>query len=240
MKIYFIRHGQTQNNLDKLYHYSMDHNKHPITERGEKQAIHTGKYLNTFGDFDLVISSPFLRAKQTAEIICKEINYKKEIVYNNLIVEGHSGSGSGLLKTEINDLLMKNKKYANTLEKISLVSNPFDKIKLIIKLYQIKNKIINNTTVQEYFNNIKKFLNYLTKLNKNRILVISHGMFMILLQIYITNTCGNTNLFTIDNKDCIMFNQIEGGNTMLMGCLMENKEIKLIIPCNTLHLQNIM
>ena len=44
MKIYFVRHGQTQANINKA-EYTLDDNKHPLTERGIKQAIYTGKNL---------------------------------------------------------------------------------------------------------------------------------------------------------------------------------------------------
>jgi len=69
MKIFFVRHAQTQANIDNL-NYTLDDTLHPITERGKKQATYTGKYLkDSFGKFDLVISSPRLRCIQTAKLI---------------------------------------------------------------------------------------------------------------------------------------------------------------------------
>jgi len=34
MKIYFVRHGQTQANIDKV-EYTLDDNKYPLTELGK-------------------------------------------------------------------------------------------------------------------------------------------------------------------------------------------------------------
>jgi len=86
MKIFFVRHAQTRNNANKSYP-SLDDNENYITEIGEDQATRIGKYLKKFGKFDLIISSPRLRAIQTAELIAKQINYNKNIIINNLIAE---------------------------------------------------------------------------------------------------------------------------------------------------------
>lgn len=76
-QIYLIRHGETEwNRLNK-----MQGSKHdiPINNTGKEQALYTGKYLHDYvlkkKDFDLVISSPMKRAKETAQIISKEIDY---------------------------------------------------------------------------------------------------------------------------------------------------------------------
>ena len=58
MKIFFVRHAVTQNNID---HVPYTHNEHPITEHGKQQAKETGKYLKKFGKFDLIIASPRFR-----------------------------------------------------------------------------------------------------------------------------------------------------------------------------------
>ena len=86
MKIYFVRHGQTQANIENVY-YTLDDSIHPLTKRGEKQATHTGKYLDKIEKFDLIISSSKLRCIQTAKLISKEIGYKDDIIINKLITE---------------------------------------------------------------------------------------------------------------------------------------------------------
>ena len=68
MKIYFVRHGSTDS-LEKKISQPDDE---PLNERGASQAKELGKrFTNT--KIDLVISSPHLRAVQTAKEISKDV-----------------------------------------------------------------------------------------------------------------------------------------------------------------------
>jgi probable phosphoglycerate mutase len=67
IKLVFIRHGQSEKNILKIKSSAKD--KHPLTEKGKVQAQNAAKKLSANNDFDLIISSPVLRARQTAEII---------------------------------------------------------------------------------------------------------------------------------------------------------------------------
>jgi len=69
MKVFFVRHGQTQANVEQRPYKDI---KEPLTEKGILQAKKAGEYLKQFGKFDLVISSPATRSIQTAENIMKE------------------------------------------------------------------------------------------------------------------------------------------------------------------------
>lgn len=70
MKIYFVRHGQTEWNLKKRIQGRADK---PLNEQGKQQAIETRQNLIS-KDIDLIICSPLLRAVETAEIINKDRN----------------------------------------------------------------------------------------------------------------------------------------------------------------------
>lgn len=79
--IYFVRHGQTEYNLKKLYMGSLDIPLNPTgVSQAEKFAI-IAKDLN----IDLIVSSDLIRAKETAQIISNYI--KKPIIYNSLLRE---------------------------------------------------------------------------------------------------------------------------------------------------------
>lgn len=68
MKIYFVRHGST----DSLEKKISQPNDEPLNERGFSQAKELGKrFSNT--QLDLTISSPHLRAVQTAKAINEKI-----------------------------------------------------------------------------------------------------------------------------------------------------------------------
>lgn len=63
--ICFIRHGQTNWNKQGKLQGKTDI---PLNDTGREQAHACGKYLNA-DDYDILICSPLLRAKETAEII---------------------------------------------------------------------------------------------------------------------------------------------------------------------------
>ena len=66
MKIYYVRHGQTDWNLAKKMQGGQT--ERPLNETGLKQAEDTKKELENV-KYDIVLCSPMQRAKQTVEII---------------------------------------------------------------------------------------------------------------------------------------------------------------------------
>lgn len=72
-KIYFIRHAKSSWNEKYQSDFQRELNK-----RGNSDALMMSKRLLKYEIFpDLVISSPAIRAKLTAQIISKELNYDK-------------------------------------------------------------------------------------------------------------------------------------------------------------------
>ena len=69
MKIYFLRHGESEANL--LREFSNRGVKHPLTEAGRRQAHVLADALRGAG-ITRLYSSPLLRAVQTAEILGAE------------------------------------------------------------------------------------------------------------------------------------------------------------------------
>ena len=61
MKLYVVRHGQTEWNILKKMQDSVDI---PLNEKSKEQAYETKSNLENI-DFDIIICSPLLRAKQT-------------------------------------------------------------------------------------------------------------------------------------------------------------------------------
>ena len=70
MKIYFIRHGETIWNKEKRIQGKSDI---PLNEYGKELAYITAEAVKDI-NFDVVYSSPLIRAKQTAEILVKNRN----------------------------------------------------------------------------------------------------------------------------------------------------------------------
>lgn len=88
--IYVTRHGQTNWNIQKKVMGRCDE---PLNTTGIEQAMIVRDKLKNI-NFDMIICSPLLRAKQTAEIINE--NKKIPIVYDNRIIERDFGEFEGL------------------------------------------------------------------------------------------------------------------------------------------------
>ena len=78
--VYFVRHGQSADNVAPVFQ-SPDS---PLNEKGKKQANSIAQRVSKLS-FDALISSPFERAKQTAETIAKTTG--KQAEYSELFVE---------------------------------------------------------------------------------------------------------------------------------------------------------
>ena len=63
----------------------------PLNKRGEKAAPLMGKKIKKLGlTPDLIISSPALRARMTAETVAKNCGYKNDIVWNDSFYFGYT------------------------------------------------------------------------------------------------------------------------------------------------------
>ncbi len=80
MKVYLVRHGESEENLTKNYGGLTSE----LTSNGTKQTEFVANRLKSIS-IDKFFSSDMLRAKQTSEIINKVV--KKKIVYTDLIRE---------------------------------------------------------------------------------------------------------------------------------------------------------
>lgn len=70
MKLYFVRHGQTDANASMTNGHSIAELDEPLNAIGIKQAEELAEQLKDI-KFDALVSSPLKRAVQTAEIINK-------------------------------------------------------------------------------------------------------------------------------------------------------------------------
>lgn len=90
MILYLVRHGKTEYNSVKRYAGRTDV---PLSQEGIAQAHKTAELLKNI-PFDVIVSSPLLRAKTTAEIIAK---YHPDIpiVFNDGFCERSFGDWEG-------------------------------------------------------------------------------------------------------------------------------------------------
>ena len=87
--IYFVRHGQTKLNKQKIFQGHIDE---PLDDLGALQAINVALELKD-EKFDYLFCSPLKRARQTAEAINKYHNLK--IVEDKRLAETNLGRMQG-------------------------------------------------------------------------------------------------------------------------------------------------
>lgn len=72
---YLMRHGHSTKNGNSdgtdVLNSKLDHDTYELTDEGIKQVQQKAEWLSEQGGVDMIVSSPFLRAKQSAEIIAK-------------------------------------------------------------------------------------------------------------------------------------------------------------------------
>ena len=91
MKFYILRHGETALNSGGVLQGWLDE---PLNENGRRLAVLSGQAMKGI-HFDACISSPFIRAKETAEIILRESGNAVQMQFDDRIREIHFGDLEG-------------------------------------------------------------------------------------------------------------------------------------------------
>ncbi len=155
MKLYFVRHGQTEANVNHLFN---GRNERDLTEFGIEQANSLANRMKTIS-IDLIFSSPLKRARHTASIL--NIN-NIEIVFDDRIIERDYGKFTlksvDLIKDRRNKLFdLEN----NEIKEIESYKSIYDRVGSFIE--EIKEKYADKNilvvthgdvviAIQEYFN----------------------------------------------------------------------------------------
>jgi len=87
MDLYMIRHAIAVDEGSPKYEEDA---QRPLTDKGKKKMRLIAKGLHTLGvNFDLILSSPYVRARETAEILAEIFKVKQEVAFSeNLIPMG--------------------------------------------------------------------------------------------------------------------------------------------------------
>ena len=158
--IYFVRHGETESNVKGIRQGT----EGALTEKGRAQALATARrFPKRKGHPQVIISSPYERAKETAEIIGKEL--KIPIKYSDFLVErknhsqivGHSGEEKDVRK--IVDLI--DKSFHDDDLRYSDEENFID----------LKDRA-------------RKLLKYVGRRREKRIIMVTHGIFLKMIVSY--------------------------------------------------------
>lgn len=141
MKVYIIRHGEVPYNALKQY----NNENEDLNENGIRQANELKEKIKNI-NYDIIISSPLLRAKHTAQII--NVNNKK-ILINDKLKERDPGDLSGKPLTVTN-----RDEYWN---------------------YNTTIRYGTSENIREFFKRIYNFLEDLKKEDYESVLIVAHS-----------------------------------------------------------------
>ena len=90
MQLFLLRHGLAVERGTRGFE---DDATRPLTPKGRRQLRKIGAAIKKLEpDFDLILSSPFMRAKQTAEIVAASLKLKKYLKFSNALAPGGAPS----------------------------------------------------------------------------------------------------------------------------------------------------
>ncbi len=93
-KYLVVRHGEAESNVKKILSSNPKTVNH-LTEKGRDQALGACKNLSK-QKVDVIYCSPFMRTRETAEIIAEKIGYPKDkIIYDERLHEIYAGEFDG-------------------------------------------------------------------------------------------------------------------------------------------------
>ena len=83
MKLYLVRHAIAE---DRPPDHG-DDSLRPLTEKGREKMTRIASGLGQLGVTpDLIVCSPYVRARQTASILAKVLKYEEKLVYSNSLM----------------------------------------------------------------------------------------------------------------------------------------------------------
>lgn len=164
MKIYVVRHGQTDYNVKKVF---QGHTDIPLNETGEKQAQETApKFRNI--DVDMILVSPLKRTLQTAQYISQitgvPITIEERLIERSFgDMEGHQSREDWNIKMMLD--YEKNYDIENIEPIQSLFKRVYDFLDEIIEKYKDKNLVLVthgavSQPIECYFNGMPEVVDF--------------------------------------------------------------------------------
>lgn len=206
MKLYFIRHGETDSNLQKRAFSLND----KLTDVGRKQAQNLANKISDIS-IDVILTSPHKRTIETAEIIAKKIN--KEIQEISFLGE---------------------KKWPSEIEGKLLEEPEVKKIFNLLREKNNTDPTWHYSNEENFFD-IKKraefFIEYVSKLAHANILAISHEYF---IKMIIATMMHSDQLTYEIFRDFYHFTSLD--NASLALCEKQEGKWKLITLSDQTHL----
>lgn len=179
MKLYFVRHGETNWNKEKRIQGRSDI---PLNEYGKELAYITADAMKNLS-FDIVYSSPLIRAKETAMILVKDRNLK--IYEDERLIEMSFGEGEGESLPQIH-------------------SNPAMNLHNFIHNPAEYTPPIGGETFEELYERCKSFIEEIILPSEKKydsMLIVGHGA-LIRGMIHYINNRPSKDFWIITHKNC--------------------------------------
>ena len=135
--LYIMRHGEKDISNPNIDDYDVK-----VTNKGIKDIKNVSKKLKEKGVMpDLLVASPAVRTKQTAEIVAKELGYTKNIMYNEVLFQA--------FVTEVIESIT----YTfDNIEKLMIIGHNPSLTALGVNFVGLKDKILMGEVVKIEFN----------------------------------------------------------------------------------------
>lgn len=130
MKLYVLRHGETNENINHIMQGNMDT---VLNETGKQQAISIRKKVED-ANINVVISSPKTRTLQTAQLAAPNIT----IIEDDRLLSRNHGEFQGMKRTEINLKDYWNIKLNKQYEKAECMGSLFNRVSSLLSDISIK------------------------------------------------------------------------------------------------------
>lgn len=151
--VYVVRHGESEGNVGRFY---QGPDNSSLTEHGREQARFIAERCSRL-PFEVLIASPALRARQTAEMIAERTGH--EIEWSDLLAElAHPTSVLGKSEDD---------------PEARLVNDAWD-----LGLYGNGPKVDDGEYFPEVFARIDEVLAHLHSREESNILLVTHGLFL--------------------------------------------------------------
>jgi broad specificity phosphatase PhoE len=152
--IYFVRHGETELNAQGIRQGPEGH----LSEKGRAQAMESAKkFPKHKGRPQVIVASPYERARETAEIIAKELNM--DIEYSELLVERKNPS-------EIIGRFGQERD-------VKLIVDRIDK-----SFHEDNLRYSDEENFTDLKNRARKLLNYIKSRPEERMIMVTHSIFL--------------------------------------------------------------
>lgn len=130
MKIYVLRHGQTDGNVKDMMQGNLDI---PLNDTGRDQARAANEIIKDL-NIDLVICSPLKRTKETAELACPNT----PIIYDKRLLSRDHGEFEGKCRDDLDRSIYWNIKKNQIYERAETLQHLYDRVDSLLN--EIKEK----------------------------------------------------------------------------------------------------